>query len=363
MYFSTDYLADSSVANQQAKWLEVNRKMGYLADLPHVPQMNAMAQALGEHTRTLAANEGFIPKDVYQDFDRDIKTEMLTDRGAPFIQRLMPRSKAVGIGSLTVNYAQSSEIGGIQTSMGGQQGILAEAMEHKYDGFPVPVHDGATDVQWRQFASSSAVGYDLLRENNASVVRAMNEHLADTFLDGFTDKEGNFISVDGKTWKGARNDTHVEQVDLGAGDINFDFTDSTKTGTEIKAAFLAVRDKLRKDNNVDGDVFFYISKEIESVWELRFSEAYDSRTVQQELTALAGVAGFAMTRKLDGNQLMGIAEDDSVRPLVAMPVSTIILPRKMYNDDYRAVTSSVIGWQAKVDFQGRKSMLYASVIA
>lgn len=343
MYFFDDFL-DTAVGAQQANMVLAQRKLAFNHDKQHVAGMQMMANAQGIMTRQLKANEGFIPKDVYQDFDRDIKKEMLTDRGAPFINRLMPRAKGVGIGSLTVNYAQQSEIGVVNTSVSGQQGVVADAVEHKYDGFPVLVHDTATDVNWRQFASGSAEGYDLLRENNQSLVRAMNEHYADTFLDGFTDKDGNFVSIDGKTWKGVRNDTHVEQVDLGAGGINFDFTDNTQTGEDIKAAFIQVRDALRKDNNYGGEIFFTISKEIESVWELRFSEAYDSRTIQQELSTLAGVAGFEMSRKLTGNTLMGLPQEDTVRPLVAMATNSIILPRNLPTDNYRVVVMSATGW-------------------
>jgi len=362
MYFTNEFL-ESATGQQQKKLVEVQRKIAYNSVPRHNHEMIAVANAMGVSTRQLTANEGFIPRDVYQDFDRDMKREQLTDRGMPFINRLMPRAKGVGIGSLTVSYAQQSEVGVVNTSVSGQQGILADAVEHKYDGFPVLVHDTAIDVNWRQFASGSAEGYDLLRENNQASARAMNEHFATTFLDGMVDKNGSFINIDGKTWKGMRNDTHIEQVNLGAAGINFDFTDATKTGPEIKAAFIAVRDKLRTDNNYDGEVFFTISKAIESVWEIRFSEAFDSRTVVQELTALAGVAGFEMSRKLVGNQLMGLPESDDVRPLVGMAVNTIILPRVLPTDNYRAVTMAVTGWQAKNDFEGRKSALYASVIS
>ena len=363
MYFTTKYLQNSAVAKQQAKLVAFNRKQNYIADLVHNEMMVNAANAEGVFARSLKVNEGFIPQDVYKDFDRDIVTEQLNDRGMPFINRLMPRAKAVGIGKLTSNYAQSSEIGIVQTSLSGQQGVLADAIEHQYDGFPIAVHDTATDVNWRQFASANSEGYDLLRENVQSSVRAMGEHAADTFLDGMVDKDGNFITVDNRTWKGIRNESHVEQVNLGAAGINFDFTDKTKTGAEIKAAFLEVRNALRVDNNFTGETFFTISVEIETVWEARFSAQYDSRTIQQELTGMAGVAGFEMSRKMSGNEMMGLPQDDSVRPIVAMPISTIILPRRMFSDNYRAVTSSVMGWEAKNDIEGRKTSLYASVIA
>ena len=363
MYFTNKYLQNSAVAKQQKRLVEFNRKQGYMSDLQHTQMMVNAANAEGVFAKQLAVNEGFIPQDVYKDFDRDIATEQLNDRGMPFINRLMPRAKSVGIGKLTCNYAQSSEIGIVQTSLSGQQGILADAIEHQYDGFPIAVHDTATDVNWRQFASASSEGYDLLRENVQSSVRAMGEHAADTFLDGMVDKGGNYITVDNRTWKGIRNESHVEQVNLGAAGINFDFTDGTQTGEAIKSAFLEVRNALRVDNNFTGEIFFTISVEIETVWEKRFSAQYDSKTVQQELTGMAGVAGFEMSRKMSGNEMMGLPQDDSVRPVVAMPISTIILPRRMYSDNYRAVTSSVMGWEAKNDIQGRKTALYASVIA
>jgi len=139
------------------------------------------------------------------------------------------------------------------------------------------------------------------------------------------------------------------------------FTDSTKTGDEVKAAFVQIRDVLRITNNCARDAVYYVSREIASNFERKFSTQYDAKIIMQELADLMGVAAIKETNKLVGNQLMAFVNDaDFVRPVVGMGLNTVAMPRPVYNSDYQFVTWAAIGWQVRTDFFGKTCALYAS---
>jgi hypothetical protein len=319
-------------------------------------------QAAEAAEKTFGVNAGLVPRDVYQDMERDTVQIMRSDDGDAFLNDLIPRARGINIGKLTTQYRQGSDAGNVQTSMSGQVGTLFDQVDYKYDGAIVPIQTAGYFRQWRELESQRSEGFDALLDDNRETVRSMRIAMADSFLDGFKDKNGNFLVQDGLSWTGMRNDTaRVAQVDLGAGGLNFDFTDVTKTGAEIKAAFIQIRDILQIDNNCSGDSIYYLSREIVSNFERRFSAQYDSTTILQELTGLMGVSSFKPTNKLTGNELMALpATGDMVRPVSGMMTSTIALPRLRFNDNYEFMVWHATGWQVKTDYNGQKCALYAA---
>lgn len=352
MLFTKNYVNNSRVAGVQLRERDALRNAANANEKQFEFQLNAM---------NLSVNEGLVPRDVYQEFDRQTVERMRSDDGDTFLNDLLPMSQAINVGRLTVQYRRASDAGTVQTSMSGQQGIKMDQVQYNYDGTIIPVHDSGFFRNWRELSAQRAEGFDALIDDQRESVAAVRNHLANTFMDGHTDADGNFLVVDGLSWQGIRNDSRVEMVDLGAGGLNFDFTDNTKTGEEIKAAFISVRDTLRITNNCAKMVTYYLSREIVSNWERKFSAQYDSKTILQELTDLAGVAGFKETNKLTGNQLMGFPLDrDVIRPVVGMGMSTMALPRPMYNSDHQFVTAVVAGWLVREDFFSKTCVLYAS---
>lgn len=307
-------------------------------------------------------NAGIVPRDVYQDMERDTVEVMRSDDGDAFLNDLIPRARGINIGKLTTQFRKASDAGTVQTSMSGQTGTLFDQVDYNYDGAIIPVQTSGYFRNWRELESHRSEGFDALIDDNRETVKTMRIAMADSFLDGFKDKNGNYLSQDGITWTGLRNDAaRVAQVDLGAGGLNFDFTDTSKTGAEIKAAFMQIRDTLYIDNNCAQDITYYLSREIVSNFERRFSAQYDSTTILQELTGLMGVSSFKSTNKLTGNQLMGLpSSGDMVRPLSGMMTSTVALPRVRFNDNYEFMVWHATGWQVKTDYYGRKCALYAA---
>jgi len=304
----------------------------------------------------LAVNAGRIPDEVFREFDNVTVERMKLDEGDTFLNDLMPMSRSLPIGKLTFENRRASDAGQVQTSMSGQLGVKFDNVDFSIDGTIIPVHDNGYSRNWREFSAGQSEGFDALIDDQRENVSAHRNHLADTFLDGHLDKNGQVIVVDSRSWAGMRNDSRVAQVDLGAGGVNFDFTDNTKTGEEIKAAFLEVRDIMRLTNKCNVDLVYYVSPEIATNFERKFSTQYDAQLIDQELASLRGVASIKESSKLGsaaataGNEMMAFPMNGLVRPLVGMGVSTMAQPRQVYNANYSFIVASAIGWEVRTDF-------------
>lgn len=356
MIFSKSLIKNSR--SGQAQWQAVvGARNGYAAN--EAMHANALRAA------GFAVNDGLIPQDVYQEFDNVTVERFRSDDGDTFLNDLLPLSRSVNIGRLIYRFRRASDAGQTQTSMTGQIGVKFDQVEYSYDGTLIPVHDTGFFRNWREWNAQQAEGFDALVDDQRESVAALRRRLADTFLDGHTDADGNYIELDSVSWQGMRNDSRVAQVDLGAGGINFDFTDTTKTYEEIEAAFKQVRDVLWIDNNSEKDAMYYVSREIASNMERYSSEfASSENKILMRLSSLQGVAGIKASSKLSGNELMAFPLDGMcVRPIVGMGVNTVAMPRPVYNSNYEFVVWGAIGFQVYTDYLGQYCALYAAVLA
>ena len=197
----------------------------------------------------LRVNEGTIPADVFQEFDNVTVTRFRSDDGDTYLNDLLGLSRSINIGKLTTKFRRASDAGQAKTDMTGQTGVQFDQTEFNYDGAIVPIHHAGFFRQWREWNAHQSEGFDALIDDQRETVATVRQHVADQFLDGHTDENGNLIVVDGKSWGGMRNDSRVAQIDLGAGGINFDFTDTTETYADIEAAAKQVRDVIWITNN------------------------------------------------------------------------------------------------------------------
>lgn len=308
----------------------------------------------------LNVNEGIIPQDVYQDFDNVTVERFRSDDGDTYLNDLLPLSRSVNIGKLTQKFRRASDAGQSQTSMTGQIGIKMDQVEYNFDGAIIPIHDTGFFRNWREWNAQTSEGFDALIDDQRESVATLRRRLANQFLDGHVDNDGNFIKVDGLDWQGMRNDSRVAQVNIGASGINFDFTLTTKTGAEIKAAWILVRNVLWITNNCERDATYYISREIASNFERKFSAQYDAQTITQELAQLMGVATIKVSSKLSGNEFMAFPLDgDAVRPIVGMGLNTVAMPRPVYNSNYEFAVWGAIGFSVRTDYANRKCSLFA----
>lgn len=322
-------------------------------------QRNA-ANANEAQYKKLIGNAGLVPADVYQDFDRDIVEVMRLDEGDAFLSDLLAMSRSTNIGKLVVKNSRASDAGTTQTSMSGQTDIKMDQTESSIDGAIVPITDAGFGRNWREMEAGRSEGYDALIDDNREIAITMRASSADQFLDGHKDKNGKFIVVDGLSWQGMRNDSRVASIDLGAGGINFDFTDTSKTFVEIEAAFKQVRDTMWLTELCSKDLTYYVSNQIASNLERASSESFDSQKILQRLAGLEKVSVLKPTSKLSGNEMMAIPMDGTVQPLVGMGMSTIAMPRPMYNSNHNFVMVAAIGYRVKTDFNNNTCAMYAT---
>jgi hypothetical protein len=350
MIFQKAIIGNSRVAKMQWDEMQRTRELQRNSDMA----LNAMAK--------LQVNAGLIPQDVFQEFDNVTVERFRLDDGDVFLNDLLPLSRSISIGKLVHKFRQASDAGVVQTSMTGQIGVKMDQTEFTFDGSIVPIHDAGFFRNWREWNAMTSEGFDGLIDDQRETVASVRRHLADQFLDGHVDGDGNNIVVDGISWGGMRNDSRVAQVDLGAGGINFDFTDTTKTGAENKAKFVEIRNVLTITNKCGQEATYYVSLEIMSNWERKFSTQYDAKIISQELADLMGVKEIKASNKLSGNELMAVVlSTDRIRPIVGMGLNTVAMPRPVYNSNYEFVTWAATGFEIREDFAGNTCALFADV--
>jgi hypothetical protein len=352
MIFQQKLIGNSRAGKKQ--WGEVvMARNGYAA--------NEAIHAAALRAAGIHVNEGLIPQDVYQEFDNVTVERFRSDDGDTFLNDLLPMSRSINIGKLIHKFRRASDAGQTQTSMTGQIGVKMDQVEFNYDGTLVPIHDTGFFRNWREWNAQNSEGFDALVDDQRESVAAIRRRLADSFLDGHKDKNGQIITLDGVSWSGMRADARVAQVDIGAAGINFDFTDTTKTYAEIEAAFKQVRDVLWIDNNCEKDATYYISREIASNMERNSSEfASSENKILQRLAGLMGVAAIKPSSKLSGNEMMAFPLDgSSVRPVVGMGINTVAMPRPVYNSNYEFVVWGATGFSVRTDYSNQKCALFA----
>lgn len=346
-------LQQSLIGNSRAgkdHWEEVQRARE--AANRNNMALNAMAG--------LNVNAGLIPKDVYQEFDNVTVERFRSDDGDTFLNDLLPLSRSVSIGKLVNKFRQASDAGNAQTSMSGQVGVKMDQVEYTYDGSIIPIHDTGYSRNWREWNAMNSEGFDALVDDQRESVATIRRHLADQFLDGHTDSNGQYIKVDALDWQGMRNDSRVASINVGASGINFDFTSTANTGDQIKAAFIQIRDTMWITNKCEKDLTVYVSREIASNFERKFSAQYDAKLIMQELASLMGIAAIKVSSKLSGNELMGFPLDQgSIRPMVGMSLNTVALPRPVYNSNYEFAVWGAIGFEIRTDFAGNTCAFFA----
>lgn len=354
----TKALNSATSRTGKEQWSDVvAMRKGYEAnELAHAPVLKQAG---------FAVNAGIIPQEVYQEFDNTTVTRFRSDDGDTFLNDLLPLSRSVNIGKLIHKFRRASDAGQTQTSMTGQIGVKMDQVEYNYDGSLVPVHDTGFGRNWREFSAQSSEGFDALIDDQRESVAALRARLADSFLDGHLDKDGNAIVLDGISWAGMRNDSRVAQVDLDASGLNIDFTSTSLTYAQIEAGFKQVRDVLWITNNCQKDCTYYVSREIASNFERNSSESYSSEKIINRLAQLMGVAAIKVSSKLSGNEIMAfpLSSDGLVRPIVGMGLNTVAMPRPVYNSNYDFVVWGAIGWEVRTDYSSRKCALFAHNIA
>lgn len=351
MLFTRQIVTNSRVAQDHLRQRDYMRNAANAQELSHTAGLREF---------NLTVNSARIPEEVYREFDNVTIERMRSDDGDTFLNDLMPLAKSVNIGKMIYENRKASDSGIVKASMSGQTGIKFDQVEYNYDGTLIPIYDAGFFRNFRELEAGRSEGFDALIDDQRETIETVRVALADSFMDGHKDEDGNFLKVKTYDWQGMRNDSRVAQVDLGIGGVNFDFTDSTKTGDENKNALITVLNTLYITNNCAKDVTVYVSREIARNWERSFSSNYAGKDIIDQLSKLQGVAAIKVSNKLTGNQLMAFPLDGSVKPISGMGMSTFALPRPMYNSNHEFVTAVANGWFVNNDYFSKTCALYAT---
>lgn len=291
---------------------------------------------------------------LYKAYDQTVLKEFEPNTEFTLLNDLIPLSRSVRLEESVYEYARTGGRGWAHTSMSGQIGAALDAKSYTFDGTMVPIHDSGFKFNWRDpvFIKGSALAS--LSDAQAGSVDDVRRQYVDYIWEGFRDAAGNYISFDGKTWKGIRHDERVAQVTL---TVNFATSTDPKA---MRAAAIALRDVLKLQNLQYGQQTWYVSSDIMSNWEQYF-DVNSLRTVLEEIEKLSGISAIKEDAELTGNEiLIAPLQAGVIAPIVGQAFGTVADPRQFYNSDYVWRTWGAAGLMVKQDINGHFSVIHAS---
>lgn len=315
-------------------------------------QLTAQRNADGASFHQLVANAGRRPQDLYQEWDPTTVRQFRLDEGDNILNRLMGLSRPLPIGRTVLAQTRSSDLGTFQQSMTGEHGTVFDKVDYDSDKAIVPVSTTGHKTNWRENQQLSLESFDDAAVKREEDMRTHRKGVIDSLLDGHKDKNGQVLSEDGVTWLGMRADPRVDQVDLGAGGLNIDFTDKTLTGVEFYDGFLALAERRYITNRITAPATFFVSNEIYWNMQRQYNANQTQGKIEAQLRTIPGVGDIVPSSKLVGNEVMSMVLSQTYfQPLVGMAVSVIAVPRLRWNDPFAFETVSAIGWHVKSDFE------------
>lgn len=305
----------------------------------------------GAQFNQLVTNAGVKPTQLYQEWDSTTISQFRLDEGDNILNRLMPLSRPLPIGRVVLGNTRASDLGVFQQSITGEHGSVFDNADYDTDKTIVPISTVGYKRNFREGETLRLESFDDASIQQAEAVRTHRQGVVDSFLDGHKDKSGQLITFDGVSWAGMRADTRVDQVDLGAGGLNIDFTSGTLTGPDFYDGFLALSQRRYVTNKVQAPATFFVSPEV--FWNAnRQYGANDTQgKILDQLLTIPGVGEIVPSSKLSGNEVMSLVlSSQYIQPVVGMAVSTIAVPRVRWNDPFAFEIVSAIGWNIKSDF-------------
>ncbi|WP_252108835.1 MULTISPECIES: major capsid protein [unclassified Halomonas] len=300
-----------------------------------------------------------VPYPVYAQMDTQTKRVMAEPGSETLLLDLMPLALPLGFGTMVHQYKQIGDGGAVTTSMSGLEPVPNDQTEHNYDSALVPVHQSGYYREAREMAGLTEAGWSTLLDDQEASTRTVRKRMSDYLLDGAVDKNGRPLRFKGVESYGVRTSKHTVKVAL-----SVDLTSLQTAPDTVRNQFIALRDRLRVDNRVDGDVTVYVSNEIEATLDRYYvmeGVITATRSLRQELESLAGIGAIKPLSKLKGNQLlMGAVRREYIRPLLGQAVSNLALPRNQPFARHQFMVWSAMGLEMQVDIDGRSGWLYAA---
>lgn len=344
--------------------LEVNQAQFRELEIARNSSAQAVADFIararyGEQGKLDAVNAVDDIRRLYRAYDQTVLQEFEPNTEFTLFNDLMPLSRSVRLEESVYEYARTGGRGWAHTSMSGQIGAALDARAYSFDGTMVPVHDSGFKFHWRDPIFNKGSALASLSDAQRGSVNDVRRKYVGYMFDGFKDSEGNYVTFDGKTWKGLKADERVAMVDLGASGLNINFATSTDPDA-IREGAIALRDVLKLQNFQYGQQTWYVSSEIISNWERYFDTQNKTRTVLEEIKRLSGIADIKEDAQLTGNQILIVPLSAGViAPVVGQAVGTVADPRQFYNSDYIWRTWGAMGLMVKQDINLKHGVVYA----
>ncbi len=310
----------------------------------------------------IVGNAGARPQQLYQEWDTQTVTQFRLDEGDNILNRLMPLARSLPIGRTILANTRSSDAGVFAQSMTGEAVSVYDNVDYDSDKALVPINQNGFKRNWREGEQLSLEAFDDATIQQMEAVRTHRQGIIGSFMDGHLDGNGQFIVEDGVSWQGVRNDSRVDQIDLGVGGLNIDFTSQAVSGEDFRNAWIKLSEARYITNKVTAPATYFVSNEIWFNMVRLYSDQYSAGSILDNLRNIPGISGIEPSSVLVGNQVLSIPLTTTyIQPLVGMGVSTIACPRPKWNSPFEFEVVSAIGWQVKTDFESAgKALQYAS---
>lgn len=307
------------------------------------------------------ANAGSKPADLYKEFDSQTIQQFRLDEGDVILNALMPLARGLNIGRTILEGARSSDAGKFHQSMSGEEGSYFDNVDYDLNQTIVPISQNGFKRNWREGTQLSLEDFNDAAIQQSEAIRTHRQGVIGSFMDGHKNKDGQYIVEKGVSWQGVRNDSRVDQVDLGAGGLNINLVTET-SGQAIYNAFLAMAQQRAVTNKVAAPADYFVSLEIIYNLAKDFSTQFNGKSVLNKLLEIPGIKSIQASSVLTGNQVLSMPLDSMyVQPVVGMGVSTIALPRPDFRSPFAFEVVSAIGWNIKTDFGStNRAVQYAS---
>jgi hypothetical protein len=243
-------------------------------------------------------------------------------------------------------YEKMSDTTPAEVNMDGQAKGKDDKETFDEVGTPVPVFYKDHSKNFRHKATLESGNTNITSTSNAQATYAVTSLMEDALVNG-----NSKIVVSGQTIPGYTTFADRETYTLPK-------YWTVATGNEIYLDVLAMVQKLR-DNNFYGDYVLYIPTTYSTVMDQKYSTAFDSRTIRQELLSINGLTAIRELKSLATNNVILIQMDKRVVDVaIAQPLSTIVLKTSPLGDSFR--NWAIMIHRLKSDMAGQCGICHGS---
>lgn len=320
--------------------------------------VNAQAEGNQALVTRLMNESAIIPADAWRELDSITTRVMRHDEGDAYMADLRPLAKPINIGKLAHLTRVSSDAGSVKRSMSGQKAIPMDKVQYDYRGTPIPIFDSGYGREWREMMTFNTESFDALSDDQEAHTAKIKSDMADYVLDGDAS-----IIAGGYEGYGIRTHPLSNSINIGAAGANINLTASATDAEDIENFVNTVIGAAMDANHLTGyKLNLYISPEIARNWDRPYSGAtgFKEGSIRDVLAKNRRINKIVDTFKLSGNEFFAFVPNAQfIRPLMAMAVSTVPVPRTGPRDNYQFLVSGAMGIEIRGDYNNRSGVFYS----